>query len=68
MDYRCPIAASTGSNNINTGMLRFATGMFVGKPVTQRGSTFDTFGNATARLRPRYRNGHSPADGHGHRS
>lgn len=75
MDIKRPIAASTGSNHTETGMFRFATGMFVEYTITGHDSkaklpfeTFKTFGNATARLRPRYRNGHSPADGDGHRA
>lgn len=73
MDSKRPIAAGTGYKYITAGMFRFATGMFVGKPVTGTATRrdtklpFDTFGNATARLRPRYRDGYSPADGNGHR-
>ena len=77
MDSERPVAASTGRNYLDTGMIFFATGMFaeVLESVTQRAVKFPfetdgTFGNATARLRPRYRDGQSPvsADGDGYRA
>jgi hypothetical protein len=73
MDSERPVAASTGRNYLNTGMIFFVTGMFaeILKSVTQRAIKFTkTFGNATARLRPRYRDGQSPvsADGDGYRA
>lgn len=73
MDSERPVAASTGSNYLDTGVLFFATGMFMEdlKPVTQRAiKSTTTLGNATARLRPRYRDGHSPAlaEGDGYRA
>lgn len=73
MDSERPVAASTGRNYLDTGMSLFATGMFAEtlKPVTQRAiKSPTTFGNATARLRPRYRDGQSPAsaDGDGYRA
>jgi hypothetical protein len=74
MDAERPVAASTGFNHLDTGMFIFATRMFTAflKSVTQRDTKlpFGTFGNATARLRPRYRDGHSPAvaEGDGYRA
>lgn len=69
MDAKRPIADRIGNNCDTLGTFRFATGMFMGATVTQRNTErFDAFSNATARLRPRYRDGHTPANGHGYRA
>lgn len=67
MDSNRPIAKRIGNECGAFGLFRFATGMFVENAVTQRNTLrFDAFSNATARLRPRYRDGHAIASGHGY--
>lgn len=69
MDAKHPIADRIGNDRNKLGTFRFATGMFMGTTVTRRNTErFDAFSNATARLRPRYRDGHTPASGHGYRA
>lgn len=66
MDAKRPIADRIGNDYAGFDMFRFATGMFIELPVTRSDmGRFDAFANATARLRPRYRDGHAPASGHG---
>ncbi|UPM42105.1 hypothetical protein [Halocatena salina] len=68
MDAKRPIADCIGNDCSGFSMFRFATGMFI-DPTGTRSDTvrFDAFSNATARLRPRYRDGHALASGHGYR-
>lgn len=69
MDSNRPIAKRIGNDCAGFGMFRFATGMFMEATVTQSATDrFDAFSNATARLRPRYRDGHALASGHGYRA
>lgn len=68
MGSASPLAASTGIECVDTGLLIFTMGSLAEKPVTSRNAAlpFDVFTNATARLRPRYRDGYSAADGDGY--
>jgi hypothetical protein len=71
MDSVSLIASSTGRDHFDTGMFGFATEIAeMLTSVTWRNTKlpFDTFGNSTARLRPRYRDGHRQADGDGYRA
>ncbi|RRJ30755.1 hypothetical protein [Halocatena pleomorpha] len=69
MDAKRPIADCIGNDRVELSMVRFATGMFI-EPLVTRADTgrFSAFSNATARLRPRYRDGHALASGHGYRA
>lgn len=69
MDSKRPTADRIGKECDDFSTFRFATGMFMGTAVTRRNTEqFNAFSNATARLRPRYRDGHALASGHGYRA
>ncbi|WP_330630780.1 hypothetical protein [Halocatena halophila] len=64
MDSTRPIASSTGDKRFAVGLNRTVTRMGLGNDATM--GRFYAFSNATARLRPRYREGVSSASEYGH--
>lgn len=69
MDSASPVGGRVGIQPVTAEDAFTPTGNFAGKSVTWRTNPVDApLGNATTRLRPRYRDGdHHPAAGDGHR-
>ena len=69
MDSASPVGGRVGIQSATAEDVFTPTGNFAGKSVTWRTNPVDASpGNATTRLRPRYRDGDNhPAAGDGHR-